>query len=119
MELLAHFVASIDDIHHVGCQNKWCSVTLEIAKHLSISQEFSKVNMKQMAALFHHNVVIVPVTNPQNVGHHAVSGTRAREIIDRARKFQLRGVMFDQVFGNGRILETPCHAPVTHYLNFS
>ena len=63
MKFLTHFFASIDDINHVGCQNKGCSIPLEIAKHLSISEEFTKVNMKQMSTLFHHNVVIVPITD--------------------------------------------------------
>ena len=63
MKFLTHFFASIDDINHVGCQNKGCSISLEIAKHLSISEKFAKVNMKQMSTLFHHNVVIVPITD--------------------------------------------------------
>jgi len=63
MKLLTHFFASIDDINHVRCQNKGCSIPLEIAKHLSVSEEFSKVNVKQMSTLFHHNVVIMPITD--------------------------------------------------------
>ena len=63
MKLLTHFFASIDDINHVRCQNKGCSIPFEIAKHLSISEKFSKVNMKQMSTLFYHNVVIVPITD--------------------------------------------------------
>ena len=41
LKLVRRFVATVDDVRHIGSENERCPVALEIAKHLSITEEFS------------------------------------------------------------------------------
>lgn len=63
VEFLTRFVAAINHINHVWRQNKWRPISLEIAKHLSVTEKLAEVNVKQVATLFNHDVVIVPIAD--------------------------------------------------------
>ena len=76
VEFLRWFFPTIDHVDHVGSQDKRGTVTLKVSKFLSVSQKLSKVNVKQVTALFDHNVVIVSIANAQNVRRYTVSSTR-------------------------------------------
>ena len=52
------------------------SLPFEVSEHLRVSQEFSKIDMKQMTRCFEHDVIIVSVTDTQNVCDNTVSCTR-------------------------------------------
>ena len=77
MELVRGFVPAVDDVDHVGCEDEGRSVPLEVSEHLGITQELAEVDVKQMAGLFHHDVVVVPVADAQDVRHDAVTGARS------------------------------------------
>lgn len=34
------------DICHIRSKHKWCAITFKVAKHLSITKKFTKINMK-------------------------------------------------------------------------
>ena len=52
LKFMRRFIAAIDDISHVRGENERCSVAFEVTKHLSVTEEFSKVDMKQMTGRF-------------------------------------------------------------------
>lgn len=47
----------------------------EVTKHLSITQKFSKVDVEQMTRCLKHDIVIVAITDPQDVCCNTVSST--------------------------------------------
>lgn len=55
---------------------------LNISKHLSISEDFSKVDVKHVTRFLHHDVVVMAIANAQDIGSNAVAGTRTSEIIN-------------------------------------
>lgn len=73
MELLRRLVSAVDDVHHVGGENEGRPIPLEVAEHLSVPEELPEVNVKEVAGLLHHDVVVVAVTDPENVSHDAVA----------------------------------------------
>ena len=91
MKLASHFITTIYHINHVRCQNKWNSITFNIAKHLSVSKKLPKVNVEEMAGGLDHDVVVVPVPDSHDVGDHAVAGARLREVVDR--RVELEGAL--------------------------
>ena len=48
----------------------------KVSEHLCVSQEFSKINMKEMTRCFEHDIIIVPVTDTQNICDNTISCTR-------------------------------------------
>ncbi len=61
-------------------------VPLNIAKHLSIAKDFSKVYVEHVARPLDHDVVIMPVTDAQYVCCHTVASTRVRKILHCLQK---------------------------------
>ena len=47
----------------------------KVSEHLRISQEFSKIYMKQMTRCFEHDIIIVSVTDTQNICDDTISRT--------------------------------------------
>lgn len=86
---------------------------LEVAKHLSVAQEFAKIDVEEMTRGLEHNVVVVPITNAQDIGGHAVAGAGQREISHCTLVLQFTRILFRQPFGNGTILEGTSQ-PVLH-----
>lgn len=68
LKLMARFIPSINNISHIRGEYERRSIPFKIAKHLGISEEFPKVDVKDVARRFHHNIVIVSITNAENVG---------------------------------------------------
>ena len=48
---------------------------LKVAKHLRVSEKFAKINVEHVARLLEHDVVIVTVTNTQNISGNTITGT--------------------------------------------
>ena len=48
---------------------------LDVSKHLRIAEEFAKVDVEEMSRRLDHDVVVVTVTNTENVRDNAVTGT--------------------------------------------
>lgn len=71
-----------DDIDEVMRQNKGLPLPLDAELLLEVAQYMSKVNVEQLAVLHNHNVIGVTVSNPQDVGGHAVSSTGKSELMD-------------------------------------
>ena len=74
-------VTSVDHVGHVWGEYKRSSVSLDGTKHLCISQDLSKVNVKHVSRPLNHDVVIVTITYSQHVGCHTVAGTRVSEVL--------------------------------------
>uniref|UniRef100_A0A147BEZ2 Putative secreted protein n=1 Tax=Ixodes ricinus TaxID=34613 RepID=A0A147BEZ2_IXORI len=75
LKLLAGFLASVDHVHHVGSKYERGPVTLEVDKHLRITKELSKVNVKHVSGGLQHDIVVVPIADAEDVGGDAVTGT--------------------------------------------
>lgn len=75
LEACRRFVSCIDDICHVGCENKRHTISLDGSKHLSIAEDATKVNMEHVSSLADHDIVIVTVTDTKHIGGHAVTST--------------------------------------------
>jgi len=60
----------------------------DVAKHLSISEEFGKVDVKNVARMFDHDVVIVSITDAEDICSHAVASTACCEVIYSLHKAQ-------------------------------
>lgn len=88
LEFLGWFVTTVDDISHVRSQNEWCTVPFEITKHLCITEEFPEINMEKVARGFDHNIIIMSITNAENVGGHAIAGAGSREIVHGSLVFE-------------------------------
>ena len=54
---------------------------LYVAKHLSIAQDFAKVYVEHVTRPLDHDVVVVPVTDAQDVGGHTVTSTGVCEVL--------------------------------------
>ena len=81
LEFLIWFVAAVDNISHVGSQNEWRTVPFEITKHLCVTEEFTKINMEEMAGGFDHNIIVMSIANTEDISRHAITGTRSRKIV--------------------------------------
>lgn len=53
----------------------------DVPKHLCVSQELPKVNVEHVATALQHDVVIVAVTDSQDVGGHAAAGAGVDEVL--------------------------------------
>ena len=88
-----HFLPAIDDEHHVGCENKRNSVPLDIAKHLCVTKELSEVYMEEVTARLEHDVVVVTITDSEQVGDHAVAGAGPSEVVHSLLQLVRAGVL--------------------------
>lgn len=89
MEKLIH----IDGYECSFCQScvNWCKQNFfpssflvspfDVAKHLRMAQEFAEVNVEHVATALQHDVVIVAVTDTQDVGGHAAACTGVDEVL--------------------------------------
>lgn len=77
MELLGRLVTPVDHVYHVRREDEGSAITFEVSEHLSVAQELAEIDVEQMARLFNHDVVVVAVTDAQEVGYNAVTCTRA------------------------------------------
>lgn len=64
-----HILASGDDL------------PLDVAKHLGMAQETSKIYMEHVASRLQHNVVIVSVTDAQDICGHTAASTGIDEVL--------------------------------------
>lgn len=64
---------------------------LDVAEHLSVAQEAAKVYVEHVAGGLQHDVVIVPVTDAQDVRGHAAAGTGVDEVLHSLRGRQADG----------------------------
>lgn len=53
----------------------------DVAKHLGMTQKPSKVNVEHVSSCFEHDIVIVPVTNSQNISGYTAPSTGVNEIL--------------------------------------
>lgn len=83
LEPTAWLIATVDDVSHVGGQNKGSPVTTKCTKHLRMPENLGKIDVEKMAALSDHDVIVVSVTDPQNVRSNAVTCARGCEVVDR------------------------------------
>ena len=60
---------------------------LEVAKHLRVSEELAKVDVEHVTRVFDHDVIVVSVADPQQVGGDTVAGTGRREVLDGLRTY--------------------------------
>ena len=57
------------------------TLPLNVAKHLSVSKDFAKVNVKHVSRFLDHDVVIMAITYPQYIGSNTVASTREKECL--------------------------------------
>lgn len=110
MEAAGRLVAPVDDVRHVGGEDEGGAVPargsgtrskmvmtllhleaarfighspLDVPEHLGVSQELPEVDVEHVSAGLKHDVVVVAVTDPQDVGGHAAAGARVDEVLHR------------------------------------
>jgi len=66
-----------------GCRRRFSP--LDVAEHLRVAQEPAEVDVKHVAGGLEHDVVIVPVADPQHVGGHAAASTGVDEVLHGLR----------------------------------
>lgn len=54
---------------------------LDVSKHLGVSQELPEVDVKHVTTGLQHDVVVVAVTDSQDVGGHTAASTRVDEVL--------------------------------------
>ena len=59
----------------------------DVAEHLGVAEELSKVDMKHMTRLTDHYVVVVTVADAEDVSGNAVTGAGPSERLNRRRVF--------------------------------
>jgi len=64
-------------------KNDASGIPFDAAKHLRVSEELGKVDVKNVSGMFDHNVVVVTVTDSKHVRSHAVTGATGCEIMHR------------------------------------
>ena len=62
--------------HHSRRQNELGPVALNAQEGLRVAEKLSKVNVEQVTCLLNHDVVVVTVTQAQQVCDDAVASTR-------------------------------------------
>ena len=60
-------------LYHIRCEDEGSSITLEGAKHLGVAEELAEVDVEEVSAVLHHDVVVVSVADAQDVRDDAVS----------------------------------------------
>ena len=63
--------------------NTAASSPLDVPEHLRVTQELPEVDVEHVAAGLQHDVVVVAVAYPQDVGRHAAARTRVDEVLHR------------------------------------
>ena len=71
---------SVDDDGKVISQYKRHPLSLHAKLALEIAQKVPKVNVEELAVPGDHDVVGMPIPDPQHIGGHAVPGTRVAEV---------------------------------------
>ena len=56
---------------------------LDAAEHLSVPQDLAKVDVEHVSRPLHHDVVVMAITDAQDVSGHAVPSTRTCEVVHR------------------------------------
>ena len=65
---------------------RWsCNRPLDVAKHLSVAEDLSEVNVEHVSSALHHDVVVVTVADAEDKGRHTVAGTRQGEVLHSLR----------------------------------
>lgn len=59
---------------------------LDVAEHLGMAQEAAEIYVEHVASRLQHDVVVVSVTDAQDVGGHTAAGTGVDEVL-----YSLRG----------------------------
>lgn len=54
---------------------------LDVAEHLRVAQEPAEIDVEHVAGGLEHDVVVVPVADPQHVGGHAAAGAGVDEVL--------------------------------------
>lgn len=62
------------------------TVPLYVAEHLSMSQKLPEVNMKHVAIMGQHYVVIMSISNTKTIGGDTVAGTGQRKVLNSLSK---------------------------------
>lgn len=76
LELIRRLFASVDHVSHVGGQNDRSSIPFHVAKLLHVPEELAKIDVEQVPGRFQHDVVVVAVTDAQNVSGNAIPSAR-------------------------------------------
>lgn len=54
---------------------------LDVAKHLGVAQEAAEIYVEHVAGRLQHDVVVVSVTDAQDVGGHTAASTGVDEVL--------------------------------------
>jgi len=79
-------IVHVRTAHHVaevGGEDEVVALALDPKLGLEVAQKVPEVNVEQHAVFFHHDVVAVPVPDPQHVGGHAVRRAAGDEVLGR------------------------------------
>ena len=63
----------VSEVYHVRREYEGSAIPLEGAEHLGVPEELAEVDVEEVSAVLHHDVVVVPVADAQDVSDDAVS----------------------------------------------
>eukprot|EP00754_Rhynchopus_humris_P006832 Rhum_TRINITY_DN13228_c3_g1::Rhum_TRINITY_DN13228_c3_g1_i1::g.58405::m.58405 len=63
-----------------GCEDEGRGLSLDTKLRLEVAKEMAEIDMKQRAVLLHHDVVVVSVTDTEDVRCNAISRARVEEV---------------------------------------
>ena len=66
---------------------------IERTEFLRVAEIFAEIDVKQVSGFLHHDVLVVPIADAQNVRRHAVRGARIRQVVDRHAQISFGVVM--------------------------
>ena len=79
-----HRRSVVDNQNHVVRKSKWRSISIDDSSNLLIVPEcFVEVNMEHVTATCEHDVVIVAISEAEDVSSDGISGTGSSEIVDQ------------------------------------
>ena len=86
LELLTLAIAAVNDVSHVWRQHERSAIALDASKHLRVAEELSEVDVEEVTAVSDHDVVVVAITNTENVCRYTVTCARCREVAHSLKK---------------------------------
>lgn len=99
---------SLQNTKFINKLKNW--LPFESCSSLPVSHIFSKINVEDMPRRSDQDIVIVPITNPQNVSRHAPSSTRPGEIVQSHLVRELAAIVLHNPVSKHVVFENSDHS---------
>jgi len=104
-------------MYKVGGEDKGSPLSLDSELLLYVAQKVTKVNMEEPSILSQHDVIIVAISNPKNIGGNTEGGARERKPFDSLRHILKDRVLLLEPVSENTFLPYRCHTDFD--LNFA